>query len=456
MELVKKFVLVTSLLGSQLVLSSAALATNGYFTHGLGVKNKSLAGAGTASPDEAIASANNPAAAVLLDTSLEVGLSLFSPRRSFDVSTSAAQGNGGAFTLDSGVDSGRNFFPVPYLAWNWRRSDDNALALAIYGRGGMNTEYTSGSATFDPDGPGPAPIISAPGVFGGGEMGVNFSQLFMEASYARQAGSLAWGVSLVVAAQALEINGLSAFAPYTRTFAASGGTQAPTNLTNRDHDLVFGAGYKLGGIWTATDTLRLALSYQSEIGMSEFDEYRDLFADAGSFDVPESIKAGVSWDSTSWLTLHVDVEQTNFSKIGSIGNSSTVLFSCPTAGAGGTNVEACLGGSEGAGFGWDDMTTYKFGMTYRPVSLPGWVFRGGFSHGNQPVQSADVLLNIIAPAVVEKHFTLGATTNVGSRLLSMALMYAPTQTVNGINLFDPTQSVALKMRQYELEFSLAF
>jgi long-chain fatty acid transport protein len=33
-----------------LLAAQAASATNGYFTHGLGVKNKGMAGAGTASP----------------------------------------------------------------------------------------------------------------------------------------------------------------------------------------------------------------------------------------------------------------------------------------------------------------------------------------------------------------------------------------------------------------------
>ena len=55
-----------SLIISLLVMSQSALATNGYYTHGLGIKNKSMAGAGTASPDEAMAATVNPASAVLV------------------------------------------------------------------------------------------------------------------------------------------------------------------------------------------------------------------------------------------------------------------------------------------------------------------------------------------------------------------------------------------------------
>ena len=36
-------------------LANSAMATNGYFTHGIGTKNKGQAGAGVANPEEAIA-----------------------------------------------------------------------------------------------------------------------------------------------------------------------------------------------------------------------------------------------------------------------------------------------------------------------------------------------------------------------------------------------------------------
>ena len=44
-----------------LMLSTSAIATNGYLTHGLGTKNKGMAGAGTAAPNETMSVVNNPA-----------------------------------------------------------------------------------------------------------------------------------------------------------------------------------------------------------------------------------------------------------------------------------------------------------------------------------------------------------------------------------------------------------
>ncbi len=105
--------------------SEGAFATNGYYTHGLGIKNKSMAGAGTASPDEAMAATVNPASAVLVDDAWEVGLSIFSPKRRYTASSSQAMGNGGAFTLSQGtVDSGSEYFPIPYFGRTWHLTDD--------------------------------------------------------------------------------------------------------------------------------------------------------------------------------------------------------------------------------------------------------------------------------------------------------------------------------------------
>lgn len=41
------------------------------------------------------------------------------------------------------------------------------------------------------------------------------------------------------------------------------------------------------------------------------------------------------------------------------------LFGCPTAGAGGTDLESCMGGNNGPGFGWDDVGTMKFGLSWQ-------------------------------------------------------------------------------------------
>jgi long-chain fatty acid transport protein len=56
-----------------LCAAGSAFATNGYFTHGNGTKNKAMAGAGIALPEDSIDVTNNPAVAPFVGNQLIVG-----------------------------------------------------------------------------------------------------------------------------------------------------------------------------------------------------------------------------------------------------------------------------------------------------------------------------------------------------------------------------------------------
>jgi long-chain fatty acid transport protein len=461
--------IMVSAVGACLALMAGQVgATNGYFTHGVGTHNKAMAGAGDASPTMAIDAANNPAAGVLVDQQWNVGIGVFSPYREYKLSDSAYMGQGGSFTLQSRpgevagkVESDNNFFPIPYIAYNWRLNEASAMTISFYGRGGMNTEYNGAAATFDPDGPGPAPVMTLPGTYGAGTAGVDLMQAFLEFSYSRQVGALSLGVAPVIAYQMFEAKGVGTFAPYTKTYAgsymATGMPEMPTNLTNNGSDTSAGIGFKVGGIWSASDRVALSLAYQSKISMGEFDDYSDLFAEAGGFDIPASARAGISFRPKPNLGYHFDVEHIFFSDVDSVGNPLANVMGCPTAGMGGMNVENCLGGNQGFGFGWDDMTVLQFGVDYAPESSPGITWRFGYSYGEQPIQSADATINILAPAVMEHHFTAGfSMERANGNEFSVAVMYAPERSVSGSNFFDPSQQVELSMHQFELEIAYRF
>ena len=441
-----------------MTLSGAATATNGYFTHGVGSESKGMAGSGIGSNSAhgAIIAASNPALAVFAEDNWEVGLSAFSPMRDYETTQSLANGQGGAFSLGAGrVESGSEWFPVPYLAKNWRWGEDKTISFLFYGRGGMNTDWDASDATasFDPDGPGPAPVMTFDGAFGAGDAGVDLSQAFMSLNFAGKAGdSFAWGIGPVFAVQAFEAKGVGSFAGFTKTFAESGGTVFPENLTNNGHDTSTGFGASAGIWWAMGDAVSAGLSYTSKMSMSEFDDYSDLFAEDGGFDIPASTKIGISFKGSNDVRLNLDIEHTEFSDVASVGNSLTNMAACPTAGLLGTDLESCLGGMNGAGFGWDDMTTYKIGIEWTPNDLTA--FRFGYSFGDQPIHEIDALFNILAPGLMEEHFTFGMTKRkANGGAWNFMLMYAPRNTLTGPNMFDPTQTIELKMSQFEFEVS---
>ena len=196
-----------------LFISSSAFATNGYFAHGYGTKNKGLSGGGVALPQDAMITATNPAGLMFVDERIELGLALFSPVRDYSATAGTAApdttacsgipGNGCPFTIGGNataqsIDSDNELFLIPHFAMNWLLSPQAAAGFSLYGNGGMNSEYAGGQAQHD-DGslfPAEGALTTTPGTFGAGTAGVNLEQLFLNATYARKfAANSSWKIS---------------------------------------------------------------------------------------------------------------------------------------------------------------------------------------------------------------------------------------------------------------------
>ncbi|WP_277949374.1 hypothetical protein [Chromatium okenii] len=73
------------------------------------------------------------------------------------------------------------------------------------------------------------------------------------------------------------------------------------------------------------------------------------------------------------------------------------------------------------------MTVYKFGAQW--AMQPDLTLRAGYSYGKQPVPRDGVLFNVLAPALIEHHFTLGLTKAINKNSeINISAMYAPRKT----------------------------
>ena len=72
---------------------------------------------------------------------------------------------------------------------------------------------------------------------------------------------------------------------------------------------------------------------------------------------------------------------------------------------GAVSADRRLGASNGIGFGWQDTWNFKLGLMYDLTN--DWTLRAGYNHGESPISDSEVLINILAPGVVEDHVTLG-------------------------------------------------
>ena len=233
--------------------STLALATNGYFTHGVGAESKGMAGTGIGSNSNmgAIMTASNPALGVFAGDSWEAGLSFFSPRRSYEASAQSSNGapidvGGGVFlpthSIAPGkIDSSSEWFPIPYVAKNWSLGNGGNISAAFYGRGGMNTDWDDPNASatsffcgVDPITNGPA---TGPGPFCAGDAGVDLSQAFINVNYSAMIGdNFAFGIGPVFGFQMFEAKGVGTFAAVTKTLATTGDINQVTSLTDNGQD----------------------------------------------------------------------------------------------------------------------------------------------------------------------------------------------------------------------------
>jgi len=444
--------------------AGSASATNGYYLHGFGTKSKAQAGAGSANPEEVMVLATNPAGLAFVPESIDAGLAIFSPMR--DYSTTPSQAPGACFgpgqcLLTIGpndLHSANEFFPMPFVAMNWALTGSDFLAAAFYGRGGMNTKWEGGTVTYDPyfgQNPGSPDPVTLPGTFGDGTAGVDLMQGFLNLSYAHKfSDKFSVGASAIFAMQRFEARGVGNFYPFTKTFMASmatGTPKMPTNLSNNGHDMSYGYGGSVGFQWNPTDVFSLAAAYTTKMSMTEFSDYSDLFAEAGGFDMPSTWTAGIALKPNDQLALMFDVQGIKYSDVASVSNPIDGLLngSCQA------DVKYCLGGKKGAGFGWDDMTVYKLGASWKYSDT--WTWRAGYSFTEQPIPKDQMTFNILAPGVMEQHVTVGFTQLLeGGNEVNLSLMYAPEKKISGPQNFDPTQTVELKMKQIELELSYSW
>ncbi len=445
------------------LLYRPALATNGYFSHGYGTQLKGMAGAGVALFETSLAAATNPAALAFYGSGYDISLAYFTPNRKYTVIGNPTdpqfwpQGQM-LFGLSPGtVASGNSGFIVPAVGANFMLNNTNAIGINIFGNGGMNTEYATktfysrilGSFPDNqfPNGQNPMSAVTQP-------TGVNISQLFTALNYAHSFGDHALGFSVIFAYQFFEATGLEAFRDM-------GMSANPAKLTGNGSSNSTGFGFKVGYQGELLSGLRLGASYQTRVNMSEFDEYAGLFAEQGDFDVPASWTAGLAFEPVAGqLVVAADVQQIMYSDIKSIANPMKAETLVPMVFDPGSGqlvpnpMYVPLGSDEAAGFGWNDMTVLKFGVQY--MGFEEWTLRAGFSTTTQPIPESGVMFNILAPAVIENHISIGASKMLNGNEICVAVTRALSHSVKGENPFDPAQQIELTMDQWELEIGFGF
>jgi long-chain fatty acid transport protein len=345
----------------------AAIAADGYFLIGYGARQKALAGAGAADSRDAMALSVNPAGIVGLERQFQTAMTAIIAERGY-VTTGLPR-----VVAAGDVRSGRPLFPVPNSGYVQPIDDTSAWGLASYANGGVNTSYSFWNFRAPFGGP-----------LGGGFAGVDLQQGFMSLGYAKRfntaLGPVSIGFAPTIAVQMINIQGLTQFSPLSTN---------RWEMTDMGYDWSWGGGVRAGLEWRITSALRFGFAASSPMFMSRFDKYSGLFAEAGKFDIPATLQAGLAYDLLPNLTIMADWRHIFYSAIPTLGNPSA-----PT-------VRNTLGGFNGPGFDWGDTDSGAAGAEWRATSQ--LTLRAGYHYTAGALRSRSVTVNILAPIVNRHH-----------------------------------------------------
>lgn len=416
------FILKHAALAAACMAAFPAFATNGYFLPGSGFRSQGMGGVGIAYGRDSLSIAANPANIVNTGMRGDLGFAIFNAERS--AAAGEAAGQVSPFFFNGSTESNSKYFIVPEMGMTIPLTESVYAGMAVVGAG-LGTNYptnfykiTIGTTVHQ--------RIDEP-------IGIEMFQMQVPITVGYKVNEThSVGAALVLAETRFRAYGLGAFKAFDMPQPVGFGypiSSDPEHMTNQGFDYSYGAGVKLGWLGNFMhDKVTLGLSYTSRTYMTKFDKYRGLFAEQGDFDIPESYGIGIAFKPKKNLVIAADVLRINYSDIASIGNRGPAASATPYPGDCEIDCNANavlgipsisdptqeLGNDQGMGFGWDDMMVYKLGVQYG-VNKRLQV-RAGLNYGKSPIPDDQITFNVLAPATVERHYSVGFTYRASDEL----------------------------------------
>jgi long-chain fatty acid transport protein len=294
-------------------------------------------------------------------------------------------------------------YGVPAIGWAAPTSDGSDVYFGggMYGTSGMGVDYAV--TTIMDMGPG----------------GTLDWHGYSSISFWQMAPVLAWNVD-----DKLSL-GASLNIDYQSVAFQSRFTNVPTgdNIFDLSRSASgFGLGLSLGLLYDPIPAVTLGFTYKSKQNFSDL-EYQlaqgDITLngapqDAGTYsldlDFPQQAAVGIAYRANNKLTFSGDIKWINWSD-----TMDQLVIKGPTV-------------TIPYNTGWDDQTVFAIGINYDINEK--FTIRGGYNYAESPIGPEDVINNLILPAVVETHYTLGGDYRINNHWeLAFHYMYVPENTV---------------------------
>ncbi len=410
-----------------------AFATNGYQLIGVGAYQKSLAGAVTAAPGSAMTAVSNPAGMARIGARADFSMEAFMPERSVDFSSLGG-------TL---ADSAVNMYGVPAIGWTAPTSEGSDIYFGggMFGTSGMGVDYAQTLMM---------PAAASPT---GGDL---YWDGYSNISFWQMAPGFAWNVNPRYSVGAtLNIDYQSV--AFKQRIATDTDANGSADAVIQHFDLSrgasgFGLGFGLGVLFDVSDQLTVGFNYKSKQQFSPL-EYQLGFGDisngpgqeapAGTYkldlDFPQQAALGLAFRPNADLMVSADLKWIDWSD--TMGELAVK----------GPGISVPMDP------GWKDQTVYAVGVAY--AVNPRMNLRAGYNYAKAPFEEDKISSNLILPAIVETHYTVGMDYTLNNHWeLALHYMHVPekSMTAAATDPAVPGAEISLSERSFGMNIGYRF
>ncbi len=428
----KSITLLSAAIALALIVPGASYATNGMFLMGFGAKSRGMGGVAVAMPQDSIAGAVNPATIFSAGSRLDVGVDIFRP-----IATSSLGQDTSRYTEKSRINEMgiENIFFMPNAGGIMKMSN-MAMGVSMVGAGGGGSKYNFNLYNAQTGGKTKE------------SLGVSLMVAQVNPTFAMKLNKHnVIGGSLIIGMQRFKAYGLGELVQFTDSVTTN-------NLTNNGSDYAFGFGLRLGWLGTFMHKrLRVGVAGATQTYMTKFKKYSELFAEGGRINTPGNVTAGLSFKVTDRFTAAFDINYIMYEDVPAVANlgpnTTGNLYPVDKA----TNS---LGKPGGLGFGWSNQTVYKLGLAYKYTDK--WTVRGGWNYAKSPInEKREIIFNVVAPATVQNHLTLGATYTYSKTVeLSASYVHAFEFKQNGPTYIGYTGEIGMYQDSLGISYAMKF
>ena len=396
-------------------ISNISKATNGYYVMATGAKSLGMAGAVVANPQDASTIIQNPAGiAFLKNTTFDVGGAIFSPIRKLN-----------------GHDSDSKIYMIPSAGFAYNPMGCNCgtphfvFGIGMYGISGMGVDFSNKNG------------------LGGAltKAWSNMAMMEMSVGGAYRVNdklSIGFAPVFVYESMGLEMN-----------FDLSKMGMSGVYKLSMDSTNAYGIGFDAGVVYKVNDIIQLGLVYKSKRYMQKlkWNMTPDGFMVGDDevkmrLNMPRQVAFGINVRPIEPLRIEADVRWINY---------KDVMDEVDIDG---------MANQDKWNFHWKNQWVFAVGTEYQATKA--LTLRAGFNYAKSPIKDEDLNANVIAPAIVETHVTVGASYEFTKNLeLSVAYAHAfeHKQSRKNTNMMDQIMygpKTEVKMHQDTLAFQLSY